>query len=131
MQVVIRFLGLLEYYNSDFIAITIIFNNNLFNWWSDPKEVSKNEFSHILIFVNILHYANYGANNKMQLTLNELQKRSFKTTQCQKSWCGLTSGIRSCWSSKKVSSVMKIILIGTFVVWRTGLGYFYNKEFIW
>lgn len=32
MQVVIRFLGLLEYYNSDFIAVTIIFNNNLFNW---------------------------------------------------------------------------------------------------
>lgn len=96
--------------------------------------MSKNDFSYILILGNTLHYASYGANNKMQLTLNKLQKRSFKTTQCQKSWCGLSWGMRSCWSSLKISLVMKIFLMGTFLMWpaRLGLFFFFNhKEILW
>lgn len=129
IQVVIRFLGLLEYYNSNFIAVTITFNNNLFNWWSDPKEVSKNEFSYIFIFTNILHYANSPANNKMQLTLNELQKRSFKQYSVKKSCCGLRDEELLMKSKNQLSYENLLYRNFPYVTYQTGI--FYHEEFIW
>lgn len=66
IQIVIRLLGLLEYYN--FIAVAIINFLKKSQLTGDQSQKKHHKLFYIFLLAKILHYTICGVNNKMQLT---------------------------------------------------------------
>lgn len=65
----------------------------------------------------------------MQLTLNELQKRSFKQYSVKKSCCGLRDEELLMKSKNQLSYENLLYRNFPYVTYQTGI--FYHEEFIW